>query len=384
MKLAIVVIGYNRVNSFSRLMNSILRAEYCGDIVDLIISIDNSGKDDVENVAKSINWDHGEKRIITFEERQGLKKHILGCGKYLDEYDAIAVLEDDIAVSPAFYQYMKESVAFYKDSSEIAGISLYGYAINENNKYPFRADYSEYDTYFIQFASSWGQIWMKSQWKEFYNWYLTNDEKFGDTESIPYFVTTWPDTSWKRYHIKYCIEKDKYFAYPYMALSTCFSEDGQNTNEASIILQTQLLYEFKSNYHFAPFDSNSCAKYDAFFERVLPENRNLCGIPFGEICMDLYGYGRTQNKRYVISPQELGFKVCASFGAVLEPQERNVLQGITGNVFFLYDTQTESKFSKKEGLEFTYRYHVFTNRKTLIKEWAKKKVFCKLRKWKKR
>ncbi len=384
MRLAIVVVGYNRVESISRLLNSVMNAEFGSDIVDLIISIDNSGNDHVENLAKSINWEHGQKRIITFEERQGLRKHILGCGKFLDEYDAIAVLEDDIIVSPAFYQYMKESVAFYKDCDDIAGISLYGYAINENNKYPFRADYSEFDTYFVQFASSWGQIWMKSQWKDFYDWYLENDEKFDDTQKIPYFVTTWPDTSWKRYHIKYCIEKNKYFAYPYMSLSTCFSEVGQNTAEKSIKFQTQLLYEPKSNYHFAPIESKACVKYDAFFERVLPVKGDLCGVPFNEICMDLYGYGRTDNKRYLISPREMNFMAIASFGAVLEPQERNVLQGITGNVFFLYDTQTESKTRTKDGFEFTYRYHVFTNRKTLVKEWAKEKINCKLRKLKKK
>lgn len=381
MKLAIVVIGYNRVDSISRLLESLKKAEYCGDTVDLIISIDNSGTDQVEILARDTDWTYGEKKIYTYEARQGLRKHILGCGRFLDEYDAIAVLEDDIIVSPSFYEYMREAVSFYKDDRNIAGISLYGYSINENNMLPFTAEYSEFDTFFIQYASSWGQIWMRDQWQAFYNWYLQNSEEFLEAEHIPHNVSSWPKTSWKKYHIKYCIENNKFFVYPYMSLSTCYSDAGQHTFETSITLQTQLLYTDKKNYFFAPLSADNAVKYDAFFERILPESECLFDIPYSDICLDLYGFGRNLlGKRFLITPKKIENKVVSSFGAVFEPQERNIIQNVQGSVFFLYDTLKTARVKKEKGAEFTYRYHVFSNKKDLIYELLREKVRTLIRK----
>ena len=73
-KLAILAIGYNRVDSISRLLESLNVANYGGDQVPLIISIDNSGSDDVEKYANQFLWKHGEKIVKTYPERLGLRK----------------------------------------------------------------------------------------------------------------------------------------------------------------------------------------------------------------------------------------------------------------------------------------------------------------------
>ena len=150
-KSGIVVIGYNRIDSLQRLMRSLLLASY-PQKVDLIISIDNSGTDIVENYAKTVEWAHGEKIIKTYPERMGLKKHVLKCGTYLNEYDydAIAVLEDDLFVSPGFFEYMIQTVEFYKDNDAIAGISLYTHSWNINADRPFMPIYKGYDVFYFQ------------------------------------------------------------------------------------------------------------------------------------------------------------------------------------------------------------------------------------------
>ena len=113
MDYGIIVVAYNRVKSVRRLLDSLKHVEYFGEKVDLIVSIDNSGNTDVEDYVKNFNWTYGEIIIRTFEQRQGLKNHILSCGAYLEKYDAIAVFEDDVIVSPAFYSFMRETVPFY-------------------------------------------------------------------------------------------------------------------------------------------------------------------------------------------------------------------------------------------------------------------------------
>lgn len=101
-KIGILTIGYNRANNLLRLLNSINAATFPTDDVDLLISIDNSGTKDVENAANSFKWLHGRKKIYTYPERLGLRKHILKCGDFLDFYDALVVLEDDLVVAPSF------------------------------------------------------------------------------------------------------------------------------------------------------------------------------------------------------------------------------------------------------------------------------------------
>ena len=63
---ALIVVGYNRCDSLKRLVGSLQKADYLGDRVDLIFSIDNAGTDTVERYAKTVQWPHGQKIIRTF------------------------------------------------------------------------------------------------------------------------------------------------------------------------------------------------------------------------------------------------------------------------------------------------------------------------------
>ena len=66
MKYALIVVGYKRINGLSRLLNLLNEAEYFGEEPTLIISIDNSGDNTVEQFAQDFQWLHGEKRIKTY------------------------------------------------------------------------------------------------------------------------------------------------------------------------------------------------------------------------------------------------------------------------------------------------------------------------------
>ena len=124
-KIGIVAIGYNRIDSLKRLLESLNRAYYPTSDIELIISIDNSGKDDVVNFSKSFEWKYGKKTVVTYPERQGLRKHILHCGDFVESFDAIVVLEDDLVVSPSFYTYAQSVCDKYIDNQDLAGFSLY-------------------------------------------------------------------------------------------------------------------------------------------------------------------------------------------------------------------------------------------------------------------
>ena len=343
-KYAIVVVGYNRTNGILRLLNSLEKAEYGEDKVTLIISLDNCGNDSVEKAVAKAAWSHGDKIIRTFPERQGLRKHILACGEYLNEYEAIAVLEDDLVVSPAFYSYMAQSIEYYKGDSEVAGISLYTHGMNVNAELPFVPAVNSCDVYFQQFAQSWGQIWIRESWMEFKKWYQENHDKPIADVTVPEFVSSWSDNSWLKYHIKYCIENKKYFVYPYTSLTTCFSDKGQHSAGSNDFYQVRLMMDSQKEYHFGRLDD--VVVYDAFFERC--DMYRFLNCKEDELCVDLYGTkNNRQEKRYWLTRMQLPYETVRQFGLCMRPHENNVIFNIEGEDIYLYDTVKSAAIIKK-------------------------------------
>ena len=341
---AIVVVGYNRTKGILRLLDSLEKVEYGEDEVDLLISLDNCGNDFVERAVETVEWSHGNKKIRTFSERQGLRKHILACGEFLNEYEAIAVLEDDLIVSPAFYSYMVQSVEYYKDCSEIAGISLYTHGMNVNEELPFIPTVNSSDVYFQQFAQSWGQIWMRESWLEFKNWYLENCDKPVADVTVPEFVSSWSGSSWLKYHIKYCIENNKYFVYPYTSLTTCFSDAGEHSAGTTDFYQVRLMMDSKKKYRFRMLENG--VVYDAFFERC--DLGKYLNCKDEELCVDLYGTkNNRQEKRYWLTKTQAPYEVVKQYGLCMRPHEINIIFDIEGADIFLYDTTKSGNITSK-------------------------------------
>ncbi|MCK4747327.1 MAG: glycosyltransferase, partial [Bacteroidales bacterium] len=124
-KPVVVVVAYNRPRSLERILHSLKRIRNATD-VKLVISIDNQAPDNypVRDIATEFNWPHGEKEVIYQEARLGLRNHILQCAGLSQQYGSVIILEDDLYVSPYFYDYAVQALTYYTDDQEIAGISL--------------------------------------------------------------------------------------------------------------------------------------------------------------------------------------------------------------------------------------------------------------------
>lgn len=358
MKIALVVIAYNRLVSVERLIKSLLRADYDDSNVDLIISIDKSKTSIVEDFADRVIWPFGEKRVIKHYENLGLRKHIMSQGKHFDKYDALVILEDDLVVSPCFFYYVNQTVAKYSNDKRIAGISLYSYHMNYQRQFPFEPIKTEYDAYFMKCAMSWGQIWLKNQWEDFYVWYQ-NNLNFDYTAEMPRSLYTWPDSSWLKYHIRYCIEKERYFVYPYVSLTTDYSDVGTHNNDANntTVYQVGLQRGNKKSYNL-PDLTDEAVKYDGFFENeVLYSTLNMtpqnCSLDI------VGGNGNQSKKRFWLTTAKAPFKVVSSWGMRMRPIEINIIDNVPGNDIFLYDTSEKSHNGKvidsKNVILFNYR-----------------------------
>lgn len=342
-KHAIVVVAYNRIASLERILNRLLMCTYDNPI-DLIISIDHSDvQEQLVNLSKDINWIFGHKKIIERSTRLGLREHILQCGDLVKDYDAIVMFEDDIMPSKHFYKYVKDSLKFYKGDAKVGGISLYSPSYNEMAEKPFIPIKNEYDTYLLQSASSWGQCWSKEMWLEFREWYSENDNELINNHDLPQKVYSWPETSWKKYFMKFLVVKNKYFVYPYTSLSTNLSDMGQHVKQEISITQVPLL-SGDMDYNFSPYES--AIKYDAFFE-----NQYIEGIMGDDqlVCVDLYGTKTSYHEsRYLLTMKNLNYEVVREYGLSYRPHEINVLYEYPGDTIFMYDLNAEKINGKKK------------------------------------
>lgn len=353
-KIAIVCVAYNREKSLSRLLASISKA-YIDDECTIIISIDKSDNPLVKEIAENFQWIHGEKRVVAHPENLGLRKHIMGCGKYFEEFDAIIMLEDDLIVSNNFYEYAKQSVDFYNKDNRIAGISLYSFPINYLNFYPFSPSYSNSDVFFIKCAQSWGQVWMKNQWSEFIKWLDCACDEF-DINKLPRAICSWSSKSWLKYHTRYCIENNKYFVYPYQSLTSNSSETGVHARFSTPVFET-ILANRDCKYHFKLEElSNSSIRYDGYFES---ENiYDYLRMSPSELCIDLNRYKYSnEGKRYLLTTKIYNYKILKSYGLSMRPIEQNIINNVGGDNIFLYDTKIKSNNNIKSNSRLIYAYY---------------------------
>lgn len=362
----ICCITYNRKNSLERLLKSLDAAIYDEEVT-LIISVDKSDSDEVERYSDAYQWTHGKKLVIKHDTNLGLRKHILSCGELLKEYEAMIVLEDDITVAASFYRYAKQCVERFSDDMQCAGISLYSFQRNYQNRLPFIPLRTDSDVYKMSCAQSWGQVWMREQWFEFMKWYNDNSDEFEESPLLPKTICRWPKSSWLKYHTRYCIEKNKYFIYPYVSLSTNNGDVGVHADKRFSSFQTQLQFGEKKEFLLNPE-----IHYDGFFENT--QLYKYLGINKNEICIDLYGEkSNREKKRYWLTGKRENFKVINSYALDLIPWEMNIIDERKGYGIFLYDTNYPHPLNfYGDDNVVSYFYHNIPN--SVLKNYVRKKL----------
>lgn len=325
----IVIPSFNRVESLNRLLDSLSRAVY-NTKVDIVISIDGGGPQDVIDLANGFVWDFGGKSVLLHEQHLGLRAHIISLGDLTYKYGSIILLEDDLMVSPWFYEYALSTESFYYNEDSVAGISLYAYRNNENaDCAPFIPINNGYDVYFMQVPSSWGQLWTKKQWDGFKVYYEENQE-IVQSDRIPDNVKEWADTSWKKFYFKYLSEKKKYFVTPYVSYTTNCGDAGAHMNKKTSLWQSQLSYGIPDSFRFPRFEEGG-VKYDSYMEidpKCLP---SIEGLMASDLCVDLYGTKSVDlfDNKYWLTIKD-SFQIIRSFGIEMLPLENNVLYNIVG------------------------------------------------------
>lgn len=340
-KIAIVVVGYNRLNSIKRLLQSLLDANYSHHDIPLVISIDCSGDEELYNFVIDFRWPYGEKYVNIQKERLGLKNHIFQCGDLTKQFKAVVLLEDDLFVSPFFYDYVEKTVETYGDDDEIAEISLYK---NESNGYaglPFSNIQDGNDVFLMQDVSTWGQCWTEQMWSKFVAWRDSHAEKDIQNVDMPDIIKNW-ERAWSKYYNAYVVATGRHILYPNISLTTNFSDAGEHGGTQNSVVQVSLL-QGKKEYCLRPVSELS--KYDIYSnnEAIF----NWIGKTSDDVCLDVYGNHNNQSKRYILSTRMLPYNIVDSFALYMRPIELNIKYQLKGEGIYLYDTKLNNCVTRK-------------------------------------
>ena len=360
--LPIVVVAYNRIESLKRILGSLLQGEY-PENAPLIISIDRGDNQDVLSYAQSFSWPFGEKQVLYQQENLGLKRHILQCGGLTQSHDGIILLEDDLYVSPDFYRYALECLEFVKGKDQIAGVALYNHRLSQLTDKIFEPLDDGYDNWYFQYACSWGQMWTKEQWSLFSNWLERNaDYDFGASPKIPGHIKEWGKNSWLKYYIAYTIETNRFFLYPRVARTTCFSDAGVNFAIKTGLFQVPLAQGGRRDTLRLSEIPESRAVYDAWMENLWLRK----ALDRENLCVDLYGAKECfEGKDYVLTASRIqGAELLQTYGREMRPQEWNVLAKVPGEELRLYrlgpDARKIPPTAQERGADVAYHIRGIT------------------------
>lgn len=333
-KVAIVVVGYNRIDGLKRLLTSLEKADYHINDVPLVISIDASGNETLYSFVQEYVWNNGPKYVNIEKQRLGLKNHIFQCGDLTQYFKAVIILEDDLYVAPDFYNYTLAALDKYGDCEHVSGISLYSEELNGYVGLPFRPLHNGSDVYAWQSVCSWGQAWNKRMWSDFRSWLSNWDENFEPLDMVEK-IKHW-EKAWSKFFYAFMLSNHRYFIYPFNSLTTNFNDaGGEHGGGDSAIVQVNL---YRGSRDYIMYDFEDLVKYDVYQQNI--ELYRILGLSQDKLSLDLYGhrYQEGKTKQYVLSTALLPFEHVKTFALALRPIELNVLLNISGKGIFLYDT----------------------------------------------
>lgn len=357
----LVIISFNRIKSLKRLLSSLNQAKYPNKNINLVISIDNDGKNKkLYDFAIKFNWEFGSKEIIYQDNHLGLVKHVMSCGDLVNQYESIILLEDDLYVSPVFYLFASQCLAFYENDPKIAGISLYTINRNGFTKQPFNPLTDNNDTFFLQIPYSQGQVYSKKQWNHYRDWYysyfpleITSNDNIHEM-----FLNFDSTTEWFHLKTKYLVDHNKFYVYPRESITTSFGDIGTHFKKRTNYFQVPI-QRIKQNYNFTSFD-HSLIAYDSFFE-ILPSKLNKMlkdKFPY-PYSVDLYGTKSLRNitEKFVLTSKKCK-KSLFSFGKLMKPMEANIIDLVEGKeiVYCKKDQLKLNKISKWENEKKNHEY----------------------------
>ena len=212
------IITMNRAKSLQRLLDSLKKADYAGDRVEIYIHIDKSDDNrDCIKVAESFDFSHGKVTIEVAEQNNGLRNAWFRAW-YPKENERAIILEDDIEVSPQWYFWLNKAWQAYGERDDLAGISLQRQTLVPQKPRKQMEIVNNHKPFLYRLVGSIGFSPHWKQWRAFLNWIHSVDTTTVDVKTPGLITSDWLDNldrrhMWTQYFIWFCKQHDLYTLY---------------------------------------------------------------------------------------------------------------------------------------------------------------------------
>lgn len=251
----LIVLTMNRASSLGRLLKSLVSASYGDDVVDLDIWIDRKKgspiNEDVLAFARNTTWTRGTKTIHKRTVNAGLYQQWIYTWNITSETTEFAViLEDDLEVSPAFYEWLRLARAAYAQDPEVAAFTLQRSTLRPRQRKGIASGNlnisKEHHVFKYRLLGTWGFAPQRDHWVEFRKWF----ELCRARDDKPYvdglITTDWYKSQerngfapnmWSQWWIKFVDEKNYFTVTPHLpdgtTLAANWKEPGLHFAKAS-------------------------------------------------------------------------------------------------------------------------------------------------------
>ncbi|KAG8682956.1 hypothetical protein FRC09_016411 [Ceratobasidium sp. 395] len=185
-QIELAVVTHDRPWSLARLLNSIKRAHYFGDAVNIVINLEQTADLQTRRIAEtfSMNLNGGHVAVRHRIVHAGLMTAVVESWHPHGNHSYGVILEDDVELSPMFYAWIKFCVLRYRydtrnnQSSQLYGVSLYQPKVTElrmegRRMFDPKGIFSKLELeyphtpYLSQVPCSWGAVYFPEHWREF-------------------------------------------------------------------------------------------------------------------------------------------------------------------------------------------------------------------------
>ena len=325
-KILIIVPCYKREIGLTRIINAVnsIPDNKCH-LFDLLISQDGGGSKKLTQKLKSFNIKINNKIIIQ-KKNIGLKNHILSLCDKVKNYRACIVVEDDIFLAQKFYDAALDLIKLVEDNNSfVVGASLYSPSYNEYANSLFHPIKNKNDFYTSSVPSSWGQIWTSKTWYDFRHWLSKKTNADILSSSLPNFIKSWPETSWKKYLALYLLSMNKKIIYPYNSFATNMCDDGGEHLDLYTNLFQVDIGDISESISIKK-NEEVIIDYDSHFNINAIHFKNLLPNFYNDLIVDLYSTKNIalENGKYVLTRAISNNDFISSFSDKLIPIEMNI------------------------------------------------------------
>ncbi|KAG8686628.1 hypothetical protein FRC09_014010 [Ceratobasidium sp. 395] len=235
-QIELAVVTHDRPWSLARLLNSIKRAHYFGDAVNVVVNLEQTADLQTRRIAEtfSMNLNSGHVAVRHRIVYAGLMTAVVESWHPHGNHFYGVILEDDVELSPMFYAWVKFCVLRYRSSGTTQEIISRRMFDPKDIFSKLELEYP-HTPYLSQVPCSWGAVYFPEHWREFQRYLALRLSEYSMPVNeivVPNLRSNKWSRSWKKFFNEMVFLRGYVSLYPnydhFVSLSTNHLEMGEH------------------------------------------------------------------------------------------------------------------------------------------------------------